>query len=108
MQILVANCAVQGGIGPATDCASDRKAGAACRRDDRGAGRGIGGRSGCFNDEQVARAIHRCPVPVVSAVGHEVDFTIADFVADVRARRRQRLPSYVFRNMRGFFANWVN
>ena len=33
----------------------------------------------------MARAIHRCPVPVVSAVGHEVDFTIADFVADVRA-----------------------
>ncbi len=38
-----------------------------------------------FNEEVVARAIHRCPVPVVSAVGHEVDFTIADFVADVRA-----------------------
>ncbi|MFZ5452031.1 MAG: exodeoxyribonuclease VII large subunit [Thermodesulfobacteriota bacterium] len=38
-----------------------------------------------FNEEIVARAIHRCPVPVVSAVGHEVDFTIADFVADVRA-----------------------
>ncbi|MCK9375021.1 MAG: exodeoxyribonuclease VII large subunit, partial [Syntrophobacterales bacterium] len=33
-----------------------------------------------FNEEVVARAIHRCPVPVVSAVGHEVDFTIADFV----------------------------
>ncbi len=38
-----------------------------------------------FNEEVVARAIHRCPVPVVSAVGHEVDFTIADFVADKRA-----------------------
>jgi len=38
-----------------------------------------------FNEETVARAIHRCPVPVVSAVGHEVDFTIADFVADRRA-----------------------
>lgn len=38
-----------------------------------------------FNEEVVARALARCPVPTVSAVGHEVDFTIADFVADARA-----------------------
>jgi exodeoxyribonuclease VII large subunit len=38
-----------------------------------------------FNDERVARAIAGCRVPVVSAVGHEVDVTIADLVADVRA-----------------------
>ena len=38
-----------------------------------------------FNEEIVARAIHRCRIPLVSAVGHEVDFTIADFVADRRA-----------------------
>jgi exodeoxyribonuclease VII large subunit len=38
-----------------------------------------------FNDERVARAIHSCALPVVSGVGHEIDFTIADFVADARA-----------------------
>jgi len=39
----------------------------------------------CFNDESVARTIAACRTPVVSAVGHEIDFTIADFVADLRA-----------------------
>ena len=38
-----------------------------------------------FNDEGVARAIFDCSVPIISAVGHETDFTIADFVADLRA-----------------------
>jgi exodeoxyribonuclease VII large subunit len=38
-----------------------------------------------FNEEVVARAIHDSPIPVVSAVGHEVDFSISDFVADMRA-----------------------
>ena len=38
-----------------------------------------------FNDEQLARTIGRSPVPLVSGVGHETDFTIADFVADLRA-----------------------
>ena len=39
----------------------------------------------CFNDEEVANAIYNCPIPIISAVGHEIDFTIADFVADLRA-----------------------
>ncbi len=39
----------------------------------------------CFNEEQVAYAIYNSKIPIISAVGHEIDFTIADFVADLRA-----------------------
>jgi exodeoxyribonuclease VII large subunit len=39
----------------------------------------------CFNEEIVARAIYESLIPIISAVGHEIDFTIADFVSDVRA-----------------------
>jgi exodeoxyribonuclease VII large subunit len=39
----------------------------------------------CFNDENLARAIRRSALPVISAVGHEIDFTISDFASDLRA-----------------------
>ena len=38
----------------------------------------------CFNDEALARTVYECEIPIISAVGHETDFTICDFVADVR------------------------
>ncbi len=39
----------------------------------------------CFNDESLAHAVYECKTPIISAVGHETDFTICDFVADLRA-----------------------
>lgn len=53
----------------------------------------------CFNDERVARKIAASPVPIVSAVGHEIDFTIADFVADLRAPTPSAAAELVVKNV---------
>ena len=85
--ILISPCAVQG------KGSEMEIAGAIKRLNDSGecdvilVGRGGGSIEDlwCFNEEVVARAIYSSGVPVISCVGHETDFTIADFVADVRA-----------------------
>jgi exodeoxyribonuclease VII large subunit len=55
-----------------------------------------------FNDERVARAIHRAQLPVVTGIGHEIDFTIADFVADVRAPTPSGAAELVVPDVRGW------
>lgn len=55
-----------------------------------------------FNDEHLARAIAACAVPVVSAVGHEIDTTMADFVADVRAATPSQAAELVVRQAAEF------
>ncbi len=86
LPVLVAPCRVQGAGASATVAAAVK---ALCRAgvDVIVVTRGGGSQEDLseFNDERLARALAACPVPVVSAVGHEIDVTVADLVADVRA-----------------------
>lgn len=86
-QVEVLPVPVQGKQAPAAIVAMLRKANAAARHDVLLLTRGGGSLEDlwAFNDEAVARAIYASDIPVMSAVGHEVDFSISDFVADQRA-----------------------
>lgn len=85
--LVLVPCRVQGADAAPTIVAGIRRAAALPEVDLVIVGRGGGSMEDlwCFNEEAVARAIAACPVPVISAVGHETDFTIADFAADRRA-----------------------
>jgi exodeoxyribonuclease VII large subunit len=86
-RVLLANTLVQGADAPAQIVAAIERIQRHPEVDVVIVGRGGGASEdlAAFNDERVARAIAACRVPVISAVGHEVDHTVADLVADVRA-----------------------
>lgn len=86
-RIVLSAARVQGEGAAEEVAAAIRRIGAAGCADVLIVGRGGGSTEDlwAFNEEPVARAIAECPVPVISAVGHETDFTIADLVADLRA-----------------------
>jgi exodeoxyribonuclease VII large subunit len=87
VHVVVVPAAVQGETAPDSLVAALERVGRWGGADVVIIGRGGGSREDlwAFNDERVARAIAACPIPTISAVGHEVDVSIADLVADLRA-----------------------
>ena len=87
VELVVAHAAVQGEGAPGELCAALDRVARWGGADLVIIGRGGGSREDlwAFNDERVARAVAACPVPTISAVGHEVDITLCDLVADLRA-----------------------
>lgn len=87
VNIVVVPAAVQGETAPAEIIAALRRVGRWRGADLVIVGRGGGSREDlwAFNDERVARAMAACPLPTISAVGHEVDVSLCDLVADLRA-----------------------
>jgi len=61
-----------------------------------------------FNDEELARVIYACPIPIISAVGHEIDFTIADYVADARAATPSEAAEKAVCEIEGVIASLVD
>lgn len=96
VEVVLAPCTVQGTEAPSSIVGALESLYARCRDETPGStrvpdvilvvrGGGAWEDLQAFNDENVARCIARSPVPVISGVGHETDFTITDFVADLRA-----------------------
>ncbi len=87
VDLLVIPAQVQGEAAPRSLCEALRLAGSVPGLDLLIIGRGGGSieELWAFNDEEVVRAVASCPLPVISAVGHETDFTITDLAADLRA-----------------------
>jgi exodeoxyribonuclease VII large subunit len=87
VEIVVVNARVQGALAPTDLVDAIERVGRWKRANTVIIGRGGGGGEDlwAFNDERVARAVAACPLPVISAVGHEVDVTLCDMVADLRA-----------------------
>ena len=87
VELIVAHAAVQGEGAPLELCAALERIGRWGGAELVIIGRGGGSREDlwAFNDERVVRAVAACPVPTISAVGHEVDITLCDLVADHRA-----------------------
>jgi exodeoxyribonuclease VII large subunit len=85
--VVVVHAAVQGEGAPKELCMALERVARWGRAELVIIGRGGGSREDlwAFNDERVARAVAACPVPTISAVGHEVDLTLCDLVADLRA-----------------------
>tara|TARA_B100000609_G_scaffold197077_1_gene193716 strand:- start:95271 stop:96665 length:1395 start_codon:yes stop_codon:yes gene_type:complete len=100
LEVTVIPALVQGAGAPASVIEGIRKAQLLKGVDVMIVGRGGGSIEDLwgFNDEGVARAIASSRIPVISAVGHEVDFTIADFVADLRAPTPSAAAELVCRN----------
>jgi len=87
VRIVVCAAAVQGESAPAELCSAISRVERWGGADILIIGRGGGSREDlwAFNDERVARAIARCSIPVISAVGHEIDISVCDLVSDLRA-----------------------